>query len=101
VLWTCTANWSKATALPMLAPIVMAYPAEQMGGDGAAASQTRSGGGIGGPLGSSGTSGGIGGAIGEALAKNPDGALGGLFGGKRRTTSAAAVGVFVRSSTPG
>ncbi|WP_433196101.1 DUF937 domain-containing protein [Nocardia sp. CA-107356] len=82
-----------AELLPMLAPIVMAYLAKQMsgGGDGAAAPQTPSGGGIGdilgGLLGGSGKSGGIGGAIGEALAKNAGGALGnilgGLFGSKR------------------
>lgn len=80
-----------AKLLPMLAPIVMAYLAKQMSGDGAAAPQTQSGGGIGDILGSllggSGKSGGIGGAIGEALAKNAGGALGnvlgGLFGGKR------------------
>ncbi|WP_330252027.1 DUF937 domain-containing protein [Nocardia sp. NBC_00565] len=76
-----------AKLLPMLAPIVMAYLAKQMSGGDAAAPQTQSGGGIGDILGSllggSGKSGGIGGAIGEALAKNADGALGGLFGGKR------------------
>ncbi|MBF6211770.1 DUF937 domain-containing protein [Nocardia puris] len=84
-----------AKLLPILAPIVLAYLAKQMGGGGAAAPQApapSSGGGgigdiLGGLLGGSGNSGGIGGAIGEALAKNAGGAigsvLGGLLGGKR------------------
>ncbi|MGW4769371.1 DUF937 domain-containing protein [Nocardia sp. NPDC004278] len=82
-----------AKLLPMLAPIVMAHPAEQLtrGGDGMAAPRTQSGGGIGdmlgGLLGGSSNSGGIGGTIGEALAENAGGALesmlDGLFWRKR------------------
>lgn len=85
-----------AKLLPILAPIVLAYLAKQMGGGGGGAAPqapapSSGGGGIGdilgGLLGGSGNSGGIGGAIGEALAKNAGGAignvLGGLLGGKR------------------
>ncbi|MEU4812296.1 DUF937 domain-containing protein [Nocardia fluminea] len=81
--------------LPILAPIVLAYLAEQLTGGGTAApapQQTQASGGglgdlLGGLLGGSSNSGGLGGVIGEALSKNAGGALGsvlgGLLGGKR------------------
>ncbi|QIS08588.1 DUF937 domain-containing protein [Nocardia arthritidis] len=73
-----------AKVMPMLAPIVLAFLAKQMGGGGQGGGQA-SGGAIGDILGNllggSSKSGGLGGALGEALAKNAGGALGNVLGG--------------------